>query len=194
MIPIGKTLVSDEVISNRFVCDLKKCKGACCIEGESGAPLEKEELKLIEESYPAVKPFLTADGIKAIEEKGLYLIDDDGDFVTPLIGEGGACAFTVFENGIAACGIEKAYNEGKISFRKPVSCHLYPVRITAYKNYDAVNYHEWEICSPACKLGKKLSVPVFRFVKDALIRKYGQAWYDELEQRVALKENEKAAR
>jgi hypothetical protein len=194
MIPIGKTLVSDEVISNRFVCDLKKCKGACCIEGESGAPLEKEELKLIEESYPAVKPFLTADGIKAIEEKGLYLIDDDGDFVTPLIGEGGACAFTVFENGIAACGIEKAYNEGKISFRKPVSCHLYPVRITAYKNYDAVNYHEWEICSPACKLGKKLSVPVFRFVKDALIRKYGQAWYDELEQRVALKEAEKAAR
>lgn len=194
MIPIGKTLVSDEVISNRFVCDLKKCKGACCIEGESGAPLEKEELKLIEESYPAVKPFLTADGIKAIEEKGLYLIDDDGDFVTPLIGEGGACAFTVFENGIAACGIEKAYNEGKISFRKPVSCHLYPVRITAYKNYDAVNYHEWEICSPACKLGKKLSVPVFRFVKDALIRKYGQAWYDELEQMVALKEAEKAAR
>jgi hypothetical protein len=194
MIPIGKTLVSDEVISNRFVCDLKKCKGACCIEGESGAPLEKEELKLIEESYPAVKPFLTADGIKAIEEKGLYLIDDDGDFVTPLIGEGGACAFTVFENGIAACGIEKAYNEGKIPFRKPVSCHLYPVRITAYKNYDAVNYHEWEICSPACKLGKKLSVPVFRFVKDALIRKYGQAWYDELEQRVALKEAEKAAR
>lgn len=194
MIPIGKTLVSDEVISNRFVCDLKKCKGACCIEGESGAPLEKEELKLIEESYPAVKPFLTADGIKAIEEKGLYLIDDDGDFVTPLIGEGGACAFTVFENGIAACGIEKAYNEGKISFRKPVSCHLYPVRITAYKNYDALNYHEWEICSPACKLGKKLSVPVFRFVKDALIRKYGQAWYDELEQRVALKKAEKEAR
>lgn len=194
MIPIGKTLVSDEVISNRFVCDLKKCKGACCIEGESGAPLEKEELKLIEESYPAVKPFLTADGIKAIEEKGLYLIDDDGDFVTPLIGEGGACAFTVFENGIAACGIEKAYNEGKIPFRKPVSCHLYPVRITAYKNYDAVNYHEWEICSPACKLGKKLSVPVFRFVKDALIRKYGQAWYDELEQMVALKKAEKAAR
>jgi hypothetical protein len=194
MIPIGKTLVSDEVISNRFVCDLKKCKGACCIEGESGAPLEKEELKLIEESYPAVKPFLTADGIKAIEEKGLYLIDDDGDFVTPLIGEGGACAFTVFENGIAACGIEKAYNEGKIPFRKPVSCHLYPVRITAYKNYDALNYHEWEICSPACKLGKKLSVPVFRFVKDALIRKYGQAWYDELEQMVALKKAEKAAR
>jgi hypothetical protein len=194
MIPIGKTLVSDEVISNRFVCDLKKCKGACCIEGESGAPLEKEELKLIKESYPAVKPFLTADGIKAIEEKGLYLIDDDGDFVTPLIGEGGACAFTVFENGIAACGIEKAYNEGKIPFRKPVSCHLYPVRITAYKNYDALNYHEWEICSPACKLGKKLSVPVFRFVKDALIRKYGQAWYDELEQMVALKEAEKAAR
>lgn len=187
MLSIGKTLVSEEVVSNKFVCDLKKCKGACCVEGESGAPLEKEELKELEKVYPAVKPYLTAEGTKTIDEKGLYLIDDDGDYVTPLMGDGGACAFTVFENGTASCGIEKAYNDGKIDFRKPVSCHLYPVRITRYKNYDAVNYHEWEICSPACKLGKKLSVPVYRFLKDALIRKYGDAWYSELEAAVENK-------
>ncbi len=194
MIPVGKTLVSDEVVSKRFVCDLKKCKGACCIEGESGAPLEKEELKILEDVYPAVKPYLTVAGIQTIEEKGLFLIDEDGDYVTPLIGEGGACAFTIFENGIAACGIEKAYNDGKIDFRKPVSCHLYPIRISQYKNYEAVNYHEWDVCSPACKLGNKLSVPVYRFVKDALIRKYGEHWYAELEQAVALINTEKITR
>jgi hypothetical protein len=191
MLPVGNTLVSEAVISAKFVCDLKRCKGACCVEGESGAPLEKEELKKLESVYPHVKPYLTAEGIAALEEKGLYLIDDDGDYVTPLIGNGGACAFTVYENGIAACGIEKAFNDGKIDFRKPVSCHLYPVRITQYKNYDAVNYHEWEICAPACKLGKQLKIPVYKFVKDALIRKYGEKWYQELEEAVASQIAEK---
>ncbi|MCC6385619.1 MAG: DUF3109 family protein [Bacteroidia bacterium] len=192
MIPVGKTLVSDDVISVKFVCDLNKCKGACCVEGESGAPLEKEELKRLEEIYPVVKAYLTEEGIKAIEEKGFYQIDNDGDFVTPLIGSQGACAYTIFENGIAGCGIEKAFNEGKIKFCKPISCHLYPVRISKYKSYEAINYHEWEVCAPACKLGKKLSVPVYRFVKDALIRKYGEKWYRELE--MAAQEKEKSVK
>ena len=172
MIPINNTIVSDELIKEKFVCDLNKCKGACCVEGESGAPLEKEELEILEKIYDKVKPYLTPKGIAAIEEQGLFLKDSDDDWVTPLINSDGACAYTIFENGIAQCGIEKAYSEGKTNFQKPVSCHLYPVRITKHKEYDAVNYHEWEICSPACSLGKKL--------KDSLVRKYGTNWYEEL--------------
>jgi len=180
MIPIGNTIVSDEVIKEKFVCDLSKCKGACCVEGESGAPLEEEELEILEKIYDDVKPYLTKEGITAIEKKGYYHKDSDGDWVTPLVKAKGACAYTIFENGIAQCGIEKAYREGKIDFQKPVSCHLYPVRITKYKDYDAVNYHEWEICAPACKLGKQLKVPVYVFLKDSLVRKYGISWYEEL--------------
>lgn len=184
MIPIGNTLVSDEIIKEKFVCDLNKCKGACCVEGESGAPLEEEELEILERIYDDVKPYLTKEGIKAIEKKGCYHKDSDGDWVTPLIKAKGACAYTIFDpdasGGIAQCGIEKAYREGKTDFQKPVSCHLYPVRITKYKEYDAVNYHEWEICAPACKLGKQLKVPVYVFLKDSLVRKYGISWYEEL--------------
>lgn len=180
MIPIGNTIVSDEIIKEKFVCDLIKCKGACCVEGASGAPLEEEELEILENIYDKVKPYLTKEGIEAVEEYGLYIKDSDGDLVTPLINGYGACAYTIFEKGIAQCGIEKAYRDGKIDFQKPVSCHLYPVRITKYKEYDAVNYHEWEICSHACSLGKKLKVPVYVFLKDSLVRKYGTAWYDQL--------------
>lgn len=187
MIPIEKTLVSDQLIEEKFVCDLQRCKGACCVQGVSGAPLEADELELLEESYPFVKPYLTPEGIRAIERKGFYVKDADDDWVTPLIGRQGACAYTVYENGIAACGIEKAFREGKTVFKKPLSCHLYPVRITRLKNYDAVNYHEWEICSPACELGKQLKVPVFEFVRDALIRKYGEAWFAQLKKHAAQK-------
>jgi hypothetical protein len=180
MISIDNTLVSDDIIKEKFVCDLVKCKGACCVGGESGAPLEEEEKEILENIYDKVKPYLAKEGIEAIEKYGLYLKDLDDDLVTPLINGDGACAYAIFENGIAQCGIEKAYREKKIDFQKPVSCHLYPVRITKYKNYDAVNYHEWEVCSPACSLGKKLQVPVYMFLKDSLVRKYGAAWYEKL--------------
>lgn len=180
MISIGNTLVSDELISKKFVCDLNKCKGACCVEGVSGAPLEEDELKILENIYDNVKPFLTKEGIETIEKSGVYIKDSDGDFVTPLINGDGACAYTIYKNGIAQCGIEKAHNEKKINFQKPISCHLYPVRITKYKSYEAVNYHEWEICSPACKLGRKLKMPVYMFVKNSLVRKYGMAWFNQL--------------
>jgi hypothetical protein len=180
MISIGNTLVSEELLEEKFVCDLTRCKGHCCVEGDSGAPLEKEELKQLEEVYPVVKEMLTEEGRKSIEEQGLYLIDGDGDYVTPLVGGYRECAFTVFDNGIAKCGIEKAYLEGKVNFRKPVSCHLYPVRITRYRSYDAVNYERWSVCAPACKLGEHLKVPVYVFLKDSLTRKYGEKWYAEL--------------
>jgi len=180
MIEIGKTLISTELLEEHFVCDLNKCKGECCIAGDYGAPLDKSELKEIEKYYPIVKPLLQKKGIKSIEEQGLYVKDDEGDWVTPLINGNEECAFTIFEDGIAKCSFEKAYNNGQIPWKKPISCHLYPVRIKKIKNYDALNYDRWDVCAPACKLGKSLKVPVFQFLKESLTRKYGEEWYNEL--------------
>ncbi|MBL7915117.1 MAG: hypothetical protein BWY67_00798 [Bacteroidetes bacterium ADurb.Bin397] len=186
MIQIGNVLVSDDVIGKRFVCDLEKCRGACCVEGDSGAPLEKEELAILEKIYPKVEPYLSEDGKKSIQKYGKYLIDDDGDYVTPLVNGELECAYTIFEKGVAKCGIEKAYEEGKIKFKKPISCHLYPIRIAKLKNGDALNYHKWDLCKAACSLGKKLDVPVYKFLETPLIRKYGKKWYKELQLAVKL--------
>jgi hypothetical protein len=182
MLAIKDTLVSEEIIEKRFVCDLNACKGACCVKGDYGAPLEDDELEMLEEVYPKVKPYLSKEGIAAIEKQGKYLRYDKKEWVTPLI-KGRECAYTIFdENGIAKCGIEKAYFEGKVEWRKPVSCHLYPIRINKLKNsVEAVNYDKWSICKPACKLGDTLKVPIYKFLKDSLIRKYGEDWYKELE-------------
>lgn len=182
MISIGKSLVSAELLSEQFVCDLQKCKGACCVEGDAGAPLEKEEVAILAQEYPRFKSYLRPEGIKAVEAEGTHVIDPtDDEPVTPLVN-GAECAYVVFdEKGTTLCGIEKAWRDGQTSFRKPVSCHLYPIRIQRYQSFDAVNYHEWQICAPACDLGKELKVPVYRFAKDALLRKYGEDWYAELE-------------
>ncbi|MCS6972929.1 MAG: DUF3109 family protein [Cyclobacteriaceae bacterium] len=184
MIRVGNILVSDEIAENDFVCNLEKCKGACCVEGELGAPLEEDELDILRAIYEDVKPFLTSEGIKAIEDQGLYILDEDGDYSTPTIG-GRECAYAVYdERGVLQCGIERAYNAGKINWKKPISCHLYPIRVLKKRNLEALNYHRWEICSPACELGKQLKVPVYRFLREALIRKYGEAWYSELEAQI----------
>lgn len=180
MIAVGETLISEDLIEKKFVCDLNACKGACCVEGESGAPLEETEPEILDRIYTKVKPYIPADGIEAIEKQGRHVIDSDGDRVTPLV-KGKHCAYTYFEGGQAKCAIEKAFKEGKTDFQKPVSCHLYPVRVEKTKVYDSVNYHRWAICKPACKLGEDLKVPVYRFVKDGLIRKFGAAWYAEME-------------
>ena len=181
MIAIGKALVSEDVIEKQFVCDLHACKGACCVKGDYGAPLEKEELPILDDIYEKVKPYLREEGIKAIEKQGKYLLYEKKEWVTPLV-KGKECAYTIFEKGIAKCGIEKAYYEGEIEWKKPISCHLYPIRITKQKNgLEAVNYDRWNICNPACKLGDSLKVPVFKFLKDSLIRQYGEDWYKELE-------------
>lgn len=192
MIKIGEVLVSDDIKEKEFVCNLEKCKGACCVEGDYGAPLEEDELEILKEIYPHVKPYLTKEGIQAIEEQGTHVLDDDGDLSTPTIG-GKECAYALYdEKGILKCGIEQAYYDKKISWKKPISCHLYPIRITKKKNFEAVNYHKWDICSPACTFGKELGVPIYKFLKDPLIRKYGQAWYDELVSVIEASENEKA--
>ena len=181
MIQIDDKLISLDVIDEQFVCDLAKCKGECCISGDAGAPLEESELFEIEDAFPAIRNMLSEDGKKSIENYGLYTKDQDGDWVTPLVNGNKECANVIFEKGVATCTFEKAHSEGKISFRKPISCHLYPIRIKKLKNYEAVNYDRWDICSAACTLGKTLKVPVYKFLKDALIRKYGAQWYMELE-------------
>ena len=180
MFQLGKTIVSEDIIEKDFVCNLAACKGACCIDGEAGAPLEEKELKILMDVFPKVKPLLREEGVKAIEEQGLFTMDE-GEYETPLI-DGKDCAYVIFDdNKTAKCGIEEAYNKKLIDWRKPISCHLYPVRIMNYSEFDAVNYHKWPICNDACALGKELQVPVYKFVKEALIRKFGKNWYLELE-------------
>lgn len=182
MIVIGGHLVSQELLEKRFVCDLQACKGACCVLGDSGAPLQEHEVGLLEEDWDSIKPFIPPDGVNEIEEWGNFVVDADGDLVTPLVN-GKHCAYAVFDKqGMASCGIELAWKAGKTSLRKPISCHLYPVRITKLYDRDAINYHAWDICKPACTCGERLQVPVYRFLKEALIRKYGEAWYAELDE------------
>jgi len=179
---LKKTIVSEEILQKEFVCNLSACKGACCVDGEAGAPLEEQELELLEQSFESVKGFLRKEGLEAIEEQGLYTTNELGEHETPLI-QGKDCAYVIYdEKEIALCGIEEAYNQGAIDFKKPISCHLYPVRIRQYSEFAAVNYHQWEICDDACVLGKELQVPIYVFVKQALIRKFGEDWYTELEQ------------
>mgnify|MGYP000368223697 FL=1 len=181
MILVGDVVLSDDIKENFFVCDLEACKGACCVEGDSGAPLEDEETKILEDIYPLVKDYITAEGRQVIEAQGTWVIDADGDKVTPTLGANRECAYALYdERGILKCGIEQAYLAGKTSWKKPISCHLYPIRVTKYDQYDALNYNRWHICDPACQLGKSLQVTLYTFLKDALVRKYGAALYAEL--------------
>ncbi len=180
MIQIDDKIVSQEIFDQQFVCDLNACKGACCVEGDSGAPLLKNEAEELEKFYPVIKKHLSRNGKKAIKKQGFSIIDADNDLTTPLVNNR-ECAYVYYDSGITKCAIEKAYLEDGISFKKPISCHLYPIRITEYKEFDAVNYESNKICSPACKLGELLKVSVFRFLKEPLIRKYGVSFFTELE-------------
>lgn len=183
MVIVQNKLVSDDLLSEHFICNLKSCKGACCVEGDMGAPLEQEETIILEQLYPLYKKFLTAEGISAIESNGFYVKDDENYLSTPLI-DNKACVYIQYDSlGVAKCGIEIAYYEGLIDFKKPISCHLYPIRVTKMPedSFDALNYDQWDICKAACELGKKEKVPVFKFLKEPIIRKYGSEFYDELE-------------
>jgi hypothetical protein len=180
MLQIGETLISLDVLEEHFCCDLAKCKGACCVHGDAGAPLTSEEVLTLPRIIDRIKPFLRSEGIRAIESQGTHVIDDENEPVTPLI-DNKECAFVVFNQGIAFCGIEKAWEAGEIDFRKPVSCHLYPIRIRKYEKLTAVNYDTWDICNPAREHGAHIALPVFQFVKDALVRRFGQDWYHQLE-------------
>lgn len=177
MISIGKTIVSEEVIKKQFSCDLNACHGECCVQGDSGAPLEEEEIGMIEDYLDDIKPYMTKSGKAAVRKNGVFDYDSDGELVTTLVN-GQECAFVYFENEISFCAIEKAYREGKIDYFKPISCHLYPIRITKFEGFEAINYHQWDICDLALLKGKKEKVALYEFVKEPLIRKYGKEWYD----------------
>jgi hypothetical protein len=193
LIVIDKILVSDEIIDAQFVCDLNACKGGCCEDGDAGAPLAKEELDEIKKSLDAAKPFMTVEGLKEIERTGLYRYDREFGWVTPTIN-GEICAYGYRDKqGIIKCAFEDAYNKGLTSWKKPISCHLYPIRITKskYNDYEMMNYEPREsLCSPACSLGKQLKVPVFVFLKESITRKYGKDFYIALE-KVAVEYFEK---
>ncbi len=185
MIILQHTVISDDLKDKFFVCNLDKCKGACCVEGDLGAPLEEEELTILAENYEKIKPYLSIEGQRAIAEQGLYIKDWEGDFSTTTIGNR-ECAYALYdENLTLKCGIEQAYLDGKISWQKPISCHLYPIRITKYDGFEALNYDKWQICNSACSFGQELGVRVYQFLKEPLIRKYGADWYNELEELVA---------
>lgn len=180
MLEIDRTLISLEVLSRKFCCNLQACKGSCCVQGDAGAPLTVEETGYLDDYLEELRPYLSTDGILALLAEGMYVRDIDGELVTTLI-RGGECAYTVFEEGISFCAIERAFQAGDIPFNKPLSCHLYPIRIKSYDDFDAVNFDEWDICKPALPEGERQGLPVYQFVKEALIRKYGNEWYDQLD-------------
>jgi hypothetical protein len=181
MFQLGKTIISENILSTDFACNLSACKGACCVDGDAGAPLEKDETQQLQSIYPKIKSYLRPEGIDAIETQGVFVTTEHGEYETPLI-DGADCAYVIFDkHQTALCGIEEAYNQGDIDWKKPVSCHLYPVRVKDYSEFSAVNYHKWHICDDACTLGKALELPIYKFVKEALIRKFGLQWYEELE-------------
>lgn len=180
MVQIEDKLISFDIFEKQFFCDLPKCLGTCCVHGQSGAPLELQEIELLKQELENIKPFLKPEGLKAIEEQGVAVVDFDGDMVTPLI-EQEECAFSIEKGDITLCAIEEAWQQGKVQFRKPISCHLYPIRVTKYPTFSALNYDRWSVCEPARVLGKKEGVLVFRFLKEAIIRAYGESFYAEME-------------
>jgi len=177
MISLPPALISDDLKEVFFCCDMEKCKGACCVEGDAGAPLEEEEISLLDDYLDEIKSFMTPEGIGEIERIGVFDYDAEGRFVTPLI-EGLECAYIFFTDGIARCAIEEAFQKKKIPFPKPISCHLYPLRISTIGNEDAVNYNKWYICDKALVKGYRDKIPLYLFLQDALIRKYGRNWFN----------------
>jgi hypothetical protein len=183
MVQIENKLISLDIFREHFLCDLPKCLGTCCVEGESGAPLENEETEILEKLFPRIRHFLSGEAVEIIENKGAWEVDNDGDKVTPII-HGRECVYTYFDSeGVCKCAIEKAFNEGMTDFRKPISCHLYPIRVDQLRDgKEALNYHLWPVCNPARELGKQVGLPVYKFLKDPIIRKYGEAFYNELKE------------
>lgn len=191
MIEIDGKIVSDDILTEHFACDISQCKGQCCVEGNAGAPLDIDEADILEEEYSKYKPYMTPEGIEAVERQGFMVVDVDGDYTTPLVNDA-ECAYSYRENGVTLCAIEKAFLKGECSFRKPVSCHLYPIRLVTFSDGSiGLNYHRWEVCSSACELGKRLQKPVYRSVKDALIRRFGEEFYTALEAAEKLIKEEK---
>ena len=182
MINVDEVLISEDILEEQFCCNLSKCKGACCIEGDYGAPLEEQEKNLLKKSYEFAKKYLPKESIKEIKKQGLFTKDENDELVTPIFGKNGRCVYVYFDNhNEAKCSLEKVYLEKKTYWKKPISCYLYPIRINKLSNkVEALNYHKWDICSDACELGKNLKLPLYKFLKEPLIEKYGEDWYNSL--------------
>ena len=181
MVEIEDKIISDELFEKKFVCDLQKCKGGCCVEGDSGAPLKSKEIREIAKNLSTIKSEMSTKGLSAIKNNDFHYVDSDGEKVTKLV-DGKECVFVVFdENNIAKCSIESAYRKNKINFNKPISCHLYPVRVKKYDSFTSINVDSWHICKPACECGTELNVPVFKFLKDAIIRSWGLDFFNHLD-------------
>lgn len=184
MIQIDDTIISIDCLSEKFCCDLEACKGACCIEGDAGAPVELDEVAQLEEALPVVWNELSAAAQAVIDRQGVVYTDEDGDLVTSIV-HGKDCVFTCYDScGNCFCALEKAYRKGRSSFYKPASCHLYPIRIKKIGDMTALNYHRWDVCRMAVEKGRQLNLPVYRFLKEPLVRRFGEAWYQELESAV----------
>lgn len=185
MLIVKNIFVSDDVVEEQFLCNLEACKGACCWEGDWGAPLEEAELETLQGILDQVRPYLSEESRQVLAEKGPYTYYEEPEEYGTSLLKNGACVFMIYDDqGIAKCGIEQAYLDKKIDFKKPISCHLYPIRVNKNREvgFEALNYDRWDICSAACELGKKEQLPLYRFVKDAIVRKYGNAFYEELDQ------------
>lgn len=182
VISIDNVMISDEIVEKQFVCNLAKCKGACCVDGDAGAPLEEDELKIIDEVFETVKPYMTKEGLDVVKEKGRYVYDEEFGWVTSTIGAG-ICVYGFNdENGIVKCAFEQAYYDGKIKWKKPISCHFFPIIVEPGAMYDRMNYEPRNThCKPACKLGEELQVPVYKFLKEPIVRKYGEDFYNALD-------------
>lgn len=182
MLEIDNKIISLDILNECFSCDLSRCKGICCVEGNSGAPLEDDEVDILEEEYEAYKPYMKPEGVEAIEQQGFMVVDTDGDYTTPLIGDA-ECAYSFEEDGVTFCAIERAYREGKTAFIKPVSCHLYPVRVARFSNGSyGLNYHRWDVCRSVRECGRRDGTPVYRALKEPLIRRFGEDFYAALEE------------
>lgn len=188
MIKVQNVLVSEEIVSGHFCCDVSKCLGACCVEGDAGAPLEEDEIHIIQDDLEFFRKYMTGEGVAEVEKNGVFDFDQDGKYVTPLVN-GMACAFAYFEDNIAKCAIEKAFEKGETTFQKPISCHLYPIRVSKLSENLALNYHRWNVCKPAIKRGRSLNLSIVSFCKESLIRQFGKAWYEALITKVGEKNN-----
>lgn len=181
MVEIDGKIVSADILREHFACDISRCKGMCCVEGNAGAPLEDDEADILEMQFEKYRPYMTPEGVEAVERQGFMVVDTDGDYTTPLIDDA-ECAYSYKENGVTLCAIEKAYMRGECTFRKPISCHLYPIRLVRFSNGGTgLNYHRWDVCRTACENGRKQGIAVYKSVKDAIIRRFGEEFYGALE-------------
>lgn len=180
LIELEDKIISDEIFKRKFVCDLNRCKGSCCVLGDVGAPLLKEEVPLLTDALPAIKPYMSSEGIQAVESQGVATVDAEGEFVTPLVN-GKECAFVYLnEEGVALCSIETASKQGVIPDIKPISCALYPIRVRKLNDFTAIQFDEWDICNSANACGERLGIPVYLFLKKPLIRAFGEGFFQEL--------------